>query len=376
MQHVLLPAYLHITYHNGYGTQESIHYNSYDKGIWTTIVNHTPMKTTTLNDQSVGIDVASKKLDVYLRQNANEGIHNTFINTESGINKLLAFLTKHSFSGLIVMESTGRYHGPCAVMLTEAGFSVSVVNPLSIKKYQNSQIRKTKTDKIDAQILSEVAVLEKNLPLFNKTRADIRLRQKLSLLKSLETQLQSLTAATHNYETGITVLGGSVSQQEEGLKESINTLRKTKEKLEQEVVRSIQKNEDNRQNMEQLMSIPGVSAYYAAMILFFFSLEEGQTVKQWVAYAGMDVTVLESGSWRGRGRLSKRGNRYVRKRGFCSGWGAIMHSAEFRTYYDTLRAQGRSYTESIVIIQRKILRIAHTVLKNNTSYDPSLCFSS
>lgn len=80
--------------------------------------------------------------------------------------------------------------------------------------------------------------------------------------------------------------------------------------------------------------------------------------------------------WKGKGKLTKRGNPYLRKRLFGAAWGAMMSHPLFRKEYDHLREQGRSYRAAIIILARKILRIAFSVLKNHSSYSDSLAFSS
>lgn len=335
----------------------------------TFLFNSFQMKNSTV---SLGIDIASADFQVYLRQNDSQGINRSFKNTSAGIQQLIGFLKKNTFEGKIVMESTGRYHFLCAVMLSEAGYFVSVINPLITKKYQSANIRKCKTDKIDAQLLAQVAFLESKLPRFQRDRSDLVLRQKISLLHSLEKHIQSLTAAYSNFEQTTKKLGQETTECEKNLFASIKEVQKNKKKLEQEIIDYMQNKE--AQKMKILQSIPGVSEYLASLMLFFFSGEIGLKAKQWVAYLGMEISVLESGKWRGRGRLSKRGNRYLRKRTYCGGWGAMMQDEHFRALYDGLREKGRGHVEALTILARKIIRIAFALIKNNEFFDSKKCF--
>ena len=50
----------------------------------------------------------------------------------------------------VVMEATGRFHGPVAAALHEYGIYVAVLNPLLIQRSGGGSIRKIKTDKADA----------------------------------------------------------------------------------------------------------------------------------------------------------------------------------------------------------------------------------
>ncbi|MBP5311838.1 MAG: IS110 family transposase [Clostridia bacterium] len=59
----------------------------------------------------------------------------------------------------IVMEHTGRYYESFAMNMYRAGFFVSAVNPLAIKDYQEGiNVRKVKTDKVDAQKIAQFAI--------------------------------------------------------------------------------------------------------------------------------------------------------------------------------------------------------------------------
>lgn len=50
----------------------------------------------------------------------------------------------------IVMEVTGAYHLPLLSGFKDAGFFVIVINPLVMKRYASTAIRKGKTDKMAA----------------------------------------------------------------------------------------------------------------------------------------------------------------------------------------------------------------------------------
>ena len=124
------------------------------------------------------------------------------------------------------------------------------------------------------------------------------------------------------------------------------------------------------------MSIPGISECVATLFLHLFDTSKGVTAQSWVAYAGLDVSVRESGTWHGICRLTKRGNAFLRKRLFSSAWGAWQNDSNFKEYYCKLKEQGRPHVEILTMLSRKQIRIAFSVLENGISYDSELCFSS
>ena len=96
--------------------------------------------------------------------------------------------------------------------------------------------------------------------------------------------------------------------------------------------------------------------------------------RSWIAFAGMDISVRESGTWKGKGKLTKRGNSFIRKRLYCAAWGAMMNYEEVRAYYDRLKLGGRNHVEALCIIARKLLRIAYAILVKGKTYDPAIAF--
>ena len=123
---------------------------------------------------------------------------------------------------------------------------------------------------------------------------------------------------------------------------------------------------------DRLTSIPGVSCYGASLILQFFetrSPHRCQSPKQWIAYAGLDISVKHSGQWRGRGKLSKRGNAYLRKRLYAMAWGAMMTNDQFRGMYTRLKESGVCHVEALLRITRKIICIAFALLKKGEYFN-------
>jgi len=321
----------------------------------------------------IGIDVSKAKLDISLMKAEGENIHFTVENNENGIKKIIKRVK--GYKKKMVMESTGRYHLLSALMLSEAGFDVRVVNPIVSSKYMKAGIRKNKTDKIDAHGLAEMSVIGRDLPKPFKTNPlSVHIRQKIGLIASMETQVQTLKAIYNNYKEFQGKIKIELSQAEDEIIDAIESLSDAKNKLEKEIEILIsEQNKDNSKH-QVLISVPGISPYVASLILQFFNEDYNKSAKQWIAYAGMDISVKESGTWKGRGRTSKRGNAYLRKRLFSAAWGATMHNDEFKKYYNELKEKGRRHVEALMIIARKLIRIAFVLLNKNQFFNNELCF--
>lgn len=324
---------------------------------------------------AVGIDVAKATLSVCVLYPDGHERALTIRNIDTDINKKLLPSLYH-YTGKVVMESTGHYHWKPAMLLKEFGCDVRVVNPLLAKQYTTGNIRKVKNDPIDAQSLARMARVADNLPSpFSDTQQTLWMRKKLGLLASLNKHVQGINSTLSSTEEAQEIVSGEDSVVVTQIKDTLRTLRLTMTKLENECVRETMKDPVLQEKMKLLATVPGLSPFGAALCLHWFTDNTVTNPKSWIAYAGLDISVRESGTWRGKCRITKRGNAYLRKRLFSSAWGAWMHDPQFKAYYETLKAEDRPHTERLLIIARKIVRISFMVLKNNLPYDATKCFS-
>ena len=103
----------------------------------------------------LGIDIAKAKFDVCLIKESGRAKHKVFQNTRHGFEQLVAWLASHHVSGLhACLEATGSYGEPLALFLHEAGYLVSVANPAAVRAFANAGLARTKTDKIDAELIA------------------------------------------------------------------------------------------------------------------------------------------------------------------------------------------------------------------------------
>ncbi len=97
----------------------------------------------------IGIDVAKDSFVVATKLEGKEttALHN---NDRKGINSFLKSLSNQSWC---IMEATGVYSLQLAIALYEKGIKVSVVNPLQIKRFAQTKLKRSKTDKVDAFLI-------------------------------------------------------------------------------------------------------------------------------------------------------------------------------------------------------------------------------
>jgi transposase len=314
---------------------------------------------------SVGIDVSKDTLVGVIRLPTQEQ-HFTVPNSTNGVVALHRKL--RGCHCPLIMESTGRYHILTAFLLAQRGYDVRVVNPVHAKRYMRASTRNRKTDRSDASALAQMGVTDQKLPpRFGLSKADIALRQKIGLLSSLEHQLQSLRHTMKTYRAFQASIGVTASAAEGGVEAVIKDLERRKAALEREIEAGIAHDDAKRKAVALAASVPGISPLTASILCQLLS-PSCVCAKQWIAFVGYDVAERQSGAWRGRGKLSKRGSPYLRKRLYLAAWGAVQNEERCHAYYEQLRAQGRSYREALVIIARKLLRIVFGVLRSESPF--------
>ncbi len=103
----------------------------------------------------VGIDVAKASLEIAL---GAQGTVMTYPNTPEGHDELTVTLANYTID-LVVLEATGGYEVPVACVLQTLGLAVAIVNPRQARDFAKAMGNLAKTDKIDAQVLAQLALV-------------------------------------------------------------------------------------------------------------------------------------------------------------------------------------------------------------------------
>lgn len=300
---------------------------------------------------SVGVDMAKYKFDAAFVYGDNDSKVDTFENTNVGIKKFVRLLNKQKTARAVpcVLESTGLYHLNMALRVHQAGYVVSVINPLITKKYQHSSIRNAKTDTIDALRLAEIGLKEPKLPVFSGDIQSIEAKKLMCYMSKLEDIKKQMKASMHfvKMTQEITGLDIDLDHSEEAISELDEQILVLTEKIKSLAPVEAKTLAD---------SVYGLSHEKVAVILAALGDKQFTSRDQLIAFVGLDVMPRQSGTWRGKGRLSKRGNSYLRKVLYQIAWGLKQNNAVFKKRYEELRAKGTNYVTALIILARKFLR--------------------
>lgn len=269
-----------------------------------------------------GIDISKDVFDSY---DALAG-HFQLKNTMTGFKQFHKGLPKNA---LVVMEATGYYHTPLAQFLSKKGIQVSVVNPLSVKRFIQMKLAKVKTDKSDAKAIFEYGMFN-DVPLY--TALTDAQGECLQLFRLLDSYIKKSTATKKKIH-GEKALGFLSKSVLKSLDNTLKHLQKEMEVLENRLLELVR--HDQRQQLTLLQSIPGIGLKTA---LFLIVITDGfrkfENASQLCSYAGITPTIRESGSSvRGRSRISKWETE--NSEAYCS-WHRFQHVSTTRPVRQSL----------------------------------------
>jgi transposase len=318
-----------------------------------------------MTEPALGIDIAKMKFNVCLINQHGKLRHKLFSNTATGFEQLNAWLQAQGVESVhACLEATGTYGESLALFLHEAGNKVSIINPAAIKAFAASRLSRTKTDRVDAELIARFCQLQEP-PAWTPLPQEVRELQ--ALVRRLESLIEMRVMEENRLTSGITL--DSVRASVEELLAHLNAQIRHTEKLIREHI-------NNRPRLKQqsqlLDSIPGIAETTAALLLAeLTNIKQYRSARQVAAYAGLVPRERQSGSSvRGRTRLSKIGNARLRKALYFPAVTALRCSPFFQSWAEGLQKRGKSKMSVICAVMRKLLHLAYGVLKSEQPFDP------
>jgi transposase len=318
-----------------------------------------------MSKTTLGIDISKATFDVTLLAREQER-HAVFDNAPEGFATLNDWLTRQGVEQVhACLEATGRYGDGLALFLHEAGHEVSVVNPMRIKKYAESQLRRNKTDKADAAIIADFGQTqpthrwEPPEPVYRELQALVRHRQAVQAIRQQEQNR----------------LHSDIPSQavQQVIQQHLAFLDDQLADLAQQIADFIDQHPSLRQQRDLLVSIPGIGETTAARLLAEIQdVNRFESAKQLAAYTGLTPSRHESGSSvRGRSSLSKTGRVAFRQALFFPAVNARRWNPLIRTFCLRLEERGKCPMVIICAVMRKLVHLAYGVLKHQQPFDPN-----
>src|SRR5215210_5748214 len=318
-----------------------------------------------MTEPVLGIDISKLKFNVCLINREGKLRHKLFSNTATGFVQLHDWLSKQRVERVhACLEATGTYGDSLALFLHEAGHIVSVVNPAAVKAFAASRLSRTKTDRVDAELIARFCQAQQP-PVWTPLPAEVRELQ--ALVRRLESLIEMRVMEENRLSSGVTV--ESVRR---SVEEHLSYLNQEIKRTEELIRKHISNHPRLKQQSELLDSIPGIAETTAALLLSEITdITQYRSARQVAAYAGLVPRERQSGSSvRGRTRLSKIGNARLRKALYFPAMTALRSSAFFKQWAKGLRERGKSKMSVICAVMRKLIHLAYGVLKTGQPFDP------
>jgi len=254
----------------------------------------------------------------------------------------------------IAIEPTSHYHVIMVDEALELGYEVYLVNARQIRHYREAVNERNKTDPLDAWLLArylehEVSHLR---PFQPRDRGAQRLwklvLRRATVVKSRQ-QLQQSFA-----EVQLSIQG------------LLTQFKHLLDRIERQIITLIRAL-GWWSDYQRCLSIPGLGAGNASALVVAYHRGCFSGSDAFVSYLGLDVRIRDSGHFKGKRKLTKRGPAELRRLLFCASHSA-RHYHRFAKYYQRQLDKGLCKIAARVILARKLARIAFTLMRNEETF--------
>lgn len=321
----------------------------------------------------LALDVGSRKHAVAV-SDKRLGAWTEVANEVDALRKLFAALARKAPDAWVVMEATGVYHWQAAVLAHAAGLKVAVLNPKVTANFAKVLGQRNKTDRADAQVLqhyAQVVPLTRWLP---PRTAVVELR---AISRHVLVLTQQQTAAKNRLHAE-EAMGDAPAFVLKAYRQEIRRLEKQIAHASAEAMKIVRADAELKAQFEALDSIKGVAhASAIALLGELATLPAEMNARACVAHAGLDVRQHQSGTSVDKpGRITKHGNRHLRRALYMPALFAISHDPHAKAFYERLKAKGKKPLQALCAVMRKLLMAAWVLMKTRGTYDGSRLYAA
>lgn len=306
----------------------------------------------------LGIDVSKHELVCTLiAPNQTKPIWKATVqNNEDGVREIMRHTPP---SDPWVMEPTGRYSTFVARLAVKEGRTVLLAPTKIARDYLKSNSPRIKSDPVDSAGLASFALSRKLGPYPLKSESVERLDQLLSLRRNLSRQITKLTLQQKELPYAEAFAG-----------EVLADLRRHLRQLDAEIAKHL-KDSNLNEDAELLREVPGIGPVISAALVSCLTSKRFSGAGQFVAYIGLDITVRDSGSHKGKAVVSHQGNAELRRLLYLAAQSNLrIETSPFRAQYLREREKGLPSTAALCSVARKLARLSWSLVKHHSRYDP------
>lgn len=296
----------------------------------------------------IGVDVALATLCIW-----SDGHAQDIKNTRS---EIVRFLKRFEGPCIIGIETTSTYHLAIAEAAFALGFQVFLLNPRDCARYRQALFGRGKTDFVDAYYIARFVEKEHDdLRPFRPVPEQIqRLR---NLLRRRETTVNASVQLRMTYAADAET------------RRMAQPVMDAFERLLAELDKHILAIASEFAQVKMLLTIPGIGPLNAAAAISALAIGEFKSADSYVAYIGLDPKPKDSGASVGRRKISKRGERLLRKYIYLAAMSAASNPA-WKSYYQSQLAKGLQRIQAILALASKMARTVWSVYTHQNSFQP------
>lgn len=305
----------------------------------------------TVSQSIIGVDVAKAEVVIYQTETDELKI---VPNTKT---KLKAWLDTLPAGSAIAIEATNIYHLQTVTLAHSMGHKVYVVDGFRLNHYRKSTGGRAKTDASDARLLARYLKNE---------QADLRVWSpppkiyiKLQSLLRRRAALVKTRIALNQSWAGEPLLKAS--------SKSVSACLERHEALIEKRILDVVTEAGLLHQVKRCQAVEGIGFLTAVALTMAFQRGEFESADAYVAFLGLDLRVTDSGQMNGRRALSKKGDGEIRRLLHNAASSGIRSKA-WKPLYEGYLARGLKTTQALVIIARKLARIAFSLMKNQSEY--------
>lgn len=386
----------------------------------------------------LGIDIGKRKHVAAMLNDEGHAVIKgfSFDNSIEGGNALLEKITQHlaDLDSLVIgMEATGHYWLSLYSFLRESTAHIHVINPILTDGWRkHTEIRKRKTDKIDALMIAEmirygnyvettlsdenilslrnlsrfrtflvqsvsdlklktISILDQVFPEYQSVFSDIFGQTSREILKNFQTpqdwedmetlKIESILEQIRFKKFGLEKIDelASLAQHSFGITFCQDSFAFQLKALVEQIsfidlqVKEVEAKIKDILDMinTPILSIPGIGLVTGASILGEIGdINRFSNPSQLVAFAGLDASVSQSGDYMGtHNRMSKRGSPYLRHALFQSAFVASQNDPVLKAFYLKKKSEGKHHYTAIGAVARKMCHLIFVILKENRPYE-------
>lgn len=329
---------------------------------------------------SVGIDIAKENFQACLMMRHSDGLqtvlsNKSFSNRKGGFSALLAWVKRFTPKGYVgiktiyVMEATGVYYEQLSYFLSDQSLEVSVQLANNIKNFGKSLNIKTKTDKSDAEVIALMGI-ERQL---TSWKAPIPVYRQLKQLSRERLALVEQKTVVQNQKHAVKASHEPNEKTIERMDAHVAFIGDQIQDIENQIKKVVATDPVVKKKVANVCTIKGVDILTAITVIAECNgFELFKNKSQLVSFAGYDVVKNESGKKVDKhGRISKKGNKFIRRALHYPALSAIQHDNHFKKVAERITNQTTIKMKGVVAVQRRLLVLIYKLFVNDSVYDPN-----